>query len=74
MFNGDEMETSMVHVTNLDLDVTDADLYDFSRYGGQAIWAEVSKNHRTGRSLGEGYICYENHEEDFKLLPKLLLH
>ncbi|KAL6570137.1 hypothetical protein OROMI_014651 [Orobanche minor] len=51
-------------VSNLDARVTDVDLYDyFIRDDVTPIWAEVSKDPQTGKSLCKGYVCFHNHHD-----------
>ncbi|KAK1382908.1 hypothetical protein POM88_020643 [Heracleum sosnowskyi] len=65
MFKSGKIETPMLGVVNLDASVTDRDLYDyFSNVDDlTVIWAEVSKDRKTGKSLREGHVCFYNHQD-----------
>ncbi|KAK6946081.1 Polyadenylate-binding protein/Hyperplastic disc protein [Dillenia turbinata] len=55
--------TSSLFVADLDLEINDSQLYDFFNQLGQVTSVRVCKHMETRRSLGYGFVKYENLED-----------
>ena len=61
--------TTSLYVGDLDVNVTDSQLYDlFSQAGGQVVSVRVCRDMSTRRSLGYGYVNYSNPQDGQSLL------
>lgn len=60
-----QMVPTSLYVGDLDVNITDSQLYDLFSQVGQVVSVRVCRDLSTRRSLGYGYVNYSNIQEGF---------
>lgn len=68
---GNQFVTTSLYVGDLDVNVTDSQLYDLFNQLGQVVSVRVCRDLTTRRSLGYGYVNYSNPQDAARALDVL---
>ncbi|KAA8545850.1 hypothetical protein F0562_020699 [Nyssa sinensis] len=68
---GNQLVTTSLYVGDLDVNVTDSQLYDMFNQLGQVVSVRVCRDLTSRRSLGYGYVNYGNPQDAARALEVL---
>ncbi|GLT47315.1 hypothetical protein SLA2020_210200 [Shorea laevis] len=68
---GNQFVPTSLYVGDLDVNVTDSQLYDFFNHIGQVVTVRVCRDVNTRRSLGYGYVNYSSAQDAARALDVL---
>ncbi|KAL8094619.1 polyadenylate-binding protein 2-like [Apium graveolens] len=66
-----QFTTTSLYVGDLDISVSDSQLYDLFNQVGQVVSVRVCRDLSTGRSLGYGYVNYSNQQDATRAIDVL---